>query len=228
MQVATQSRNLARLEADARRLLAKVEGAIESSRSSAAISKIPVEIEEILEFKGKSLDEVAVQIDVILMNSSAEPEILTDTRQRAAQALSEELKAAAKRLRLVGKTLRVGMIKRLPPTGPNVDYLNTQKEISIRRLGERTFLSRGQRKDYLQEYVINDTDGRALWYAHFHYKALETPAAAFDVAHLKTAAQRRLSEQTLYSRAGTSQEVIEVYRAKLDAALAQRLFLSIP
>ena len=228
VQVATQSRNLARLEADARRLLAKVEGAIESSRSSAAISKIPVEIEEILEFKGKSLDEVAVQIDVILMNSSAEPEILTDTRQRAAQALSEELKAAAIRLRSVGKTLRVGMIKRLPPTGPNVDYLNTQKEISIRRLGERTFLSRGQRKDYLQEYVINDTDGRALWYAHFHYKALETPAAAFDVAHLKTAAQRRLSEQTLYSRAGTSQEVIEVYRAKLDAALAQRLFLSIP
>jgi len=89
-------------------------------------------------------------------------------------------------------------------------------------------LSRGQRKDYLQEYAIDDKQGAALWYAHFHYKALDTPAAAFDVAHLKTAAQRRLSEQALYSKAGTSQEVIEVYRAKLDTALAQRLFLSIP
>ena len=228
VQLATQARNLSRLEADGRRLLAKVDSAVETSRSSAMTSKIPVEIEEILEFKGKSLDEVAVQIDRIVTGVSTEPETLNETRKQAARALSEQLKAEAIKLRALGKSLRISMIKRLPPTGPNVEYLNTQGEIRIRRLGERKFLSRGQRKDYLQEYAIDDKQGAALWYAHFHYKALDTPTAAFDVAHLKTAAQRRLSEQALYSKAGTSQEVIEVYRAKLDTALAQRLFLSIP
>lgn len=228
VQLATQARNLSRLEADGRRLLAKVDSAVETSRSSAMTSKIPVEIEEILEFKGKSLDEVAVQIDRIVTGVSTEPETLSETRKQAARALSEQLKAEAIKLRALGKSLRISMIKRLPPTGPNVEYLNTQGEIRIRRLGERKFLSRGQRKDYLQEYAIDDKQGAALWYAHFHYKALDTPTAAFDVAHLKTAAQRRLSEQALYSKAGTSQEVIEVYRAKLDTALAQRLFLLIP
>ena len=171
---------------------------------------------------------MAVQIDRIVTAVSAEAETLSEARKQAARALSEQLKAEAIKLRALGKRLRISMIKRLPPTGPNVEYLTTQGEIRIRRVGERKFLSRGQRKDYLQEYAIDDKQGAALWYAHFHYKALDTPAAAFDVAHLKTAAQRRLSEQALYAKAFNSQEVIDVYRAKLDTALAQRLFLSIP
>lgn len=63
-----------------------------------------------------------------------------------------------------------------------------------------------------------------LWFAHFHYPALDTPEAAFDVAHLKTANQRTLSERALYARAKTAHDYIEVYRAKLDKDLAQRLF----
>ena len=48
------------------------------------------------------------------------------------------------------------------------------------------------------------------------------------MAHLKTAQQRTLSEQALYARAQSSHEYIEVYRAKLDRAMAQRLFLPTP
>lgn len=53
---------------------------------------------------------------------------------------------------------------------------------------------------------------------------MDTLAADFDVAHLKTAQQRTLSEQALYARAQSSHDYIAVYRAKLDRAMAQRLF----
>lgn len=51
-------------------------------------------------------------------------------------------------------------------------------------------MSKGQRKDYLEEYAISTLEGNELWFAHFHYKAMDTLAADFDVAHLKTAQQR--------------------------------------
>ena len=54
-----------------------------------------------------------------------------------------------------------------------------------------------------------------------------TPAGEFDVAHLKTAAQRTLSEKALYAKAQSPKDYVEVYRAKLDLDLATRLFLSV-
>lgn len=40
---------------------------------------------------------------------------------------------------------------------------------------DRKRLAKGQRKDYLQKYAIRSPDGTDLWFAHFHYPALETP-----------------------------------------------------
>ena len=224
----TQARNLAKLVTDARTQLDRVDNAIENCRSSAATAKIPVEIEDILEFKARSLDSVSAQIDQVLIDSSAETEVLTPAREQTARALSVDLKLAAVRLRTTGKGLRVSIIKRLPPTGPNVEYLKAQGEVRISRLGGRKFLSKGQRKDYLQEYLISDKDGTQLWFAHFHYKTLETPALEYEAGHLKTLEQRTLSEQALYARANSGAQFIEIYRAKLDSGLAQRLFLSLP
>ena len=174
------------------------------------------------------MEEVGKQIEQVVMATPADSPTLTEARRTVVLALSQDLAMGARDLRVEGKSLRIQIIKRLPPTGPNVDYLKTQGEITIASEGARRHLSRGQRKDYLQEYAIRDKDGKVLWFAHFHYPALDTPAAAFDVAHLKTAEQRTLSEQALYARAKTAHAYIEVYRAKVDKALAQRLFLSTP
>ena len=40
-------------------------------------------------------------------------------------------------------------------------------------LGKRIQLA-GERRDFIQEYAVNDRQGRPLWYAHFHY-----PEAAY-------------------------------------------------
>ena len=221
-------KSLVRLEADARTLLGRLAKVIQDNRASAATSKIPIEIEEILAFKARSMEEVGKQIEQVVMATPADSPTLTEARRTVVLALSQDLAMGARDLRVEGKSLRIQIIKRLPPTGPNVDYLKTQGEITIASEGARRHLSRGQRKDYLQEYAIRDKDGKVLWFAHFHYPALDTPAAAFDVAHLKTAEQRTLSEQALYARAKTAHAYIEVYRAKVDKALAQRLFLSTP
>ncbi len=221
----THVKTLSRLEAEARILLGQFRNAIARARASAEFSKIPVEIQEILDFKAISLEEVASQMDAVIHSASTQVEALSDERRVAADAMSHNLKEGASRLREEGRNLRVSIIKRLPPTGQNVDYLNTQGVIEIARLGPRKHLTKGQRKDYLQEYVIKDLEGKELWFAHFHYKAMNTPAREFDVAHLKTAEQRTWSEKTLYAKAESSMDYVAIYRAKLDPLLAERLFL---
>lgn len=64
--VVSHAKSLARLEADAVKLLGRVETSIQQTRAFAKTSKIPVEIEEILEFKSQSLDETARQMQVLL------------------------------------------------------------------------------------------------------------------------------------------------------------------
>ena len=223
----SQAKSLSSLQADARRLLERLSEVIAHNRATATTSKIPVEIEEILDFKARSLDEVAQQIEKNVVGANPDVESLDHQRKAEALAQIAELKAAAGRLRAEGRSLRISIIKRLPPTGANVEYLKAQGEVKITRTGPRRYLSKGQRKDYLEEYAISTQDGKALWFAHFHYKSKDTPLADFDVAHLKTAAQRTLSEHSLYARAQSKHEYIEVYRARLDRAMAQRLFLSL-
>ena len=224
---ATQVKTLIKLEAEARKMLNEFRDVIARTRASAAGSRISVEIQEILDFKAKSLEDVAGNIERIAQSTVPGVEPLSDQRRTAVLATSFNLKSAAQRLHEEGRNLRISIIKRLAPTGPNVDYLNTQGEVNIVRVGERKHLSKGQRKDYLQEYAIRSPDGSDLWFAHFHYPALDTPAEAYTAAHLKTAQQRTLSEQALYARAKSPNEYIEVYRAKLDKTLATKLFLSI-
>ena len=227
-QQASHTKTLAKLEADARMLLGRFTRTILENRASAATSKIPVEIEEILTFKAQSMEEVASQIEQIVLATPAGSDSSAEEHRTVLLGLSGELKSSAVKLRAEGTSLRIQIIKRLPPTGPSVEYLHAQGEVTVSRLGPRRHLSKGQRKDYLQEYAVNDKYGKALWFAHFHYAGPDTRAADFEVAHLKTAAQRTLSEQALYAKARTAHEYIQVYRAKLDPGLAQRLFLSVP
>lgn len=225
--LAPQLKTLAKLESEARQLLGSFRDAIAQNRERALTAKIPVEIEEILSFKAKALDEVSSQIEQIVSTAQHEIESITDERRVSVMAMSHNLKEAAVRLRLVGRSLRISIMKRLPPTGANVDFLKAQGEVLITRTGPRKNLSKAQRQDYMQEYVITELDGTELWFAHFHYETPNTPEHSYVAAHLKTAQQRMWSTQALYANAQNSKECIAVYRAKLSPDVANRLFLSI-
>ena len=124
--------------------------------------------------------------------------------------------------------MRISQLKKLPPTGAGVEYLKAQGEVIIAAEGRRRHLSKGQRKDWLQEFSIKDRDGSPLWFAHIHYKAQGTAPHDFEVAHLKFADQRFLSEKALYAKAKNPDDYIAVYRAKMDSDLAIRVFMHVP
>lgn len=224
----SQSRSLSRLMADGRALLGKVDSAILENRARVAISKIPVELEEILEFKARSLDDIAQKIDQVIAEQSAEFTALDQEDKAATPTLRHELKAGATRLRDEGRALRISQIKKLPPTGAGVEYLKAQGEVIIAAEGHRRYLSKGQRKDWLQEFSIKDRDGTPLWFAHIHYKTQGQTVNDFEVAHLKFADQRFLSEKALYAKAKNPDDYIAVYRAKMDRDLVIRVFLPLP
>lgn len=217
---------LIRLEADAVKLLGRVEASIQQARAFAKTSKIPVEIEEILEFKSQSLDETAKHMQALLSAEGPDIEPLSRSQRGIANGLIAQLELNSVRLRAEGKRLRISLITDLPPTAAHIDYLKSQDQVEIVRLGKRRPLS-GPRKDYMQEYEIRSHDGKALWYAHFHYDSTAGKATAFTAAHLKTEEQRFMSAQALYSQAGSSTDVIQIYRSKITLALAQKLFLAV-
>ena len=77
---ATHVKTLSRLELEARTLLGQFRNAIASARASAEFSRIPVEIQEILDFKAISLEEVASQMDAVIQSASTEVAALSDER----------------------------------------------------------------------------------------------------------------------------------------------------
>ena len=223
----SQSKNLSRLMIDGRALLARVDGAILENRARAVASKIPIELEEIMEFKARSLEDIAQKIDQVVATDSAEFTALEQEDKTATPTLSHELKASALRLRAEGRALRISLIKKLPPTGTGVEYLKAQGEVSIAAEGPRQHLFKGPRKDYLQEFSIKDRDGSPLWFAHVHYKAQGSAVNDFEVAHLKFADQRFLSEKALYAKARNPDDYIAVYRANMDRDLVNRVFFAV-
>lgn len=220
------AKSLSRLEADAIKLLDRVEASIQQARAFAKTSKIPVEIEEILEFKSQSLDETAKQMQGLLSAEGPDVEPLSRSQRGIANGLVAQLELNSVRLRAEGKRLRISLITDLPPTAAHIDYLKDQGQVDIARRGRRRPLS-GPRKDYMQEYEIRSRDGKALWYAHFHYDSPQAAPTAFTAAHLKTEAQRFMSAQALYAQAGSTTAVIQIYRSKINLALAEKLFLSV-
>ena len=220
------AKSLARLEADAIKLLGRVEASIQQARAFAKTSKIPIEIEEILEFKSQSLDETAKHMQTLLSAEGPDVEPLSHSQRGIANGLIAQLELNSVRLRAEGQRLRISLITDLPPTAANIDYLKAQDQVEIVRLGKRRPMS-GPRKDYVQEYELRSRDGKALWYAHFHYASPDSPPSAFTAAHLKSEAQRFMSAQALYAQAGSTTDVIQIYRSKITLALAEKLFLAV-
>jgi hypothetical protein len=224
---APQRRALSRLESQAQLHLEQVEGTIHLIRSQSKTAKIPLEMEDILVRKSQTLLDTARGIQDILSDANLAEGSISEVRASALRGTIAELELKAERLKQEGRQIRIDMIKEQPPTEERVDYLMTQGEINISRLGARRALSRGPRKDYLQEYEIKDKSGTPLWYAHFHYDTQDAAVGSYTAAHLKTLEQRTMSERALYAKARNSRDVIEVYRGKINTALANKLFIAL-
>ncbi len=206
------TRSLENLKGDARRLLAREPIVLQQARDEALGSSLPASVEARLTRQSDAIQAVAEKIR----------KALPPAPDTAAQALLDELEQASRRYLEQGRLLRIDMIKRLPPDEDGVAWLKAQGEVRILRIEGRIPLKRAD--DFLQEYVVKDMQGKVLAYAHFHYRAPTTLAAAYNAAHLKRPEQRFMSFRSLVDKADS--DVIEIYYSRISASMAERLFFS--
>ncbi|WP_434702257.1 hypothetical protein J3P85_15255 [Pseudomonas sp. Z1-12] len=214
---APRTRRVETISRDARKLLGQLEQRLRRAEDYKTRCRYPQEIEEILNNEASRFRVLSDELDNAIASSQT-------PRTPEEGALSIQLKDAITRLTNRGSTLRTELSLSLPPTDGNLRYLFEKDLIQVARLGERKTLA-GARKDFLQEYAVNDRDGFPLWYAHFHYEAMDAPKADYTVAHLKTKAQRREHYHSLLAKANNPYAVIDVHRGQIGRSLAQSRFL---
>jgi hypothetical protein len=118
------------------------------------------------------------------------------------------------------------------PKAANVAYLWRNGFVDIDLVRSRVKLKAG---DFLTEYAIRDKkqintgkpfEESVLWYAHFHYPAITTPATQPAFGHLKTIAERRFTRRELIEQARSdNRAVVNLEKAEIRAPLDQELFL---
>jgi hypothetical protein len=212
-------RALSLVKGEARKLLAMLQEHVRRGEHYKSISRHPLEVQEVLDYEATRYDKLATELEQAIQ---VQPE---SARTAADQALVNDMRQAGARLNTLGASLRTQLCLDLPPTHANLEYLLDRRQVNVARLGARIQLS-GDRRDFIQEYAINDPKGKPVWYAHFHYPAVDTPNADYTAAHLKTREQRKQSYYSLLAKAESSQAVVDVHRGMIGKALAQRWFLS--
>lgn len=178
---------------------------------------LPSEVEDQVVAYARHLQDSADAIEQYLTRNNATD--LATASHESAEVKAKALREKAAQITEEGRLIRIDMIKRQPPTALRVDYLLRQEAVRIAKVGERKVLRKG--RDFMQEYVVNDLEGKALWYAHFHYDQLRGPALAYTRAHLKTVAQRFDGVQTQRAQEMSGEEVIGILRSRIDPPLDQ-------
>jgi hypothetical protein len=206
-------RSLFDIRVEANQLLKGLDDHLNRANSYLTVTRHPQELEEVLQHEANRLLAVADEL-----------EHTEGKRTDAERTQLESLRFAALQLNTRGKDLRIRASLQLPPTHGNLEYLLQEDQVQIASLGARLQM-RGEQRDFIQEYAINDKRGFPLWYAHFHYPSATTPKQNYSAAHLKTRAQRKQSYQSLLSNAHDPQSIVNVHRGLIGKALAERHFL---
>lgn len=206
-------RPLEKLKEDGRKLLDRQSTVLGQARNEARLSHLPASVEaRVLRHAGK-IDAVADKIRKALGQDKASDATLP---------LLKELAQASSRLVEHGRLIRIEMVKRLAPDEEGIAYLKSQQEVEILPIEGRIALKR--ENDFLQEYVVKDTQGKVLAYAHFHYRTPGAPNAEYSAGHLKRPEQRFMSFRSLADK--TDSDVIAIYYSRISAGMAQQLFFS--
>lgn len=205
-------RSLERLRDDGRKLLARQSTVLEQARNEARLSSQPASVEaRLLRHAGK-INGVADKIRKALGQEQSQTQ----------EPLLKELGQASSRLAEHGRLIRIEMVKRLAPDEEGIAYLKSQNEVQILPIEGRIALKR--ENDFLQEYLVKDTGGKVLAYAHFHYRTREAANAPYSAGHLKRPEQRFMSFRSLADK--TDSDVIAIYYSRISPAMAQQLFFS--
>ncbi|MNJ25788.1 hypothetical protein D3C77_202440 [compost metagenome] len=212
--LATQSRphELRDLRQTAAQLIQELDSFRRRVRGYIRPDTLPADLEDMMITKAVELESCATRIEAIGGNAA-------DTTG---------LRTQAARLRQDGIQLRIEQIKVSPrPNEGHLAYLDDQQQISIRRLGERQML---KARDYLLEYEIRDLQSAGepvLWYAHFHYRGLDTPFENFSAAHLKRAVDRKKGPEWQQSQASAGSTLEEIWRGAIRQETATRYFAAL-
>lgn len=193
----------------------------------AKVTRIPLELEELMCGTARKLTDLADRIErgLTLRNETDVAVEAWGSAERKARALQD----MAARLTTEGRTLRIRLSKTALPTTDRVRYLVQQGAVQVQRLGSRIALKgQGRRKDLIQEYAIAEPNGTVLWYAHFHYASIAAAEDQYLAAHLKTASQRFMGLQGQMAQATADADVVRIYRSRIDPQAARELFLSQP
>ncbi|MGY1921448.1 hypothetical protein ACW9IF_21290 [Pseudomonas tolaasii] len=206
------------IKGDARQRLKTLDSTVKRQEGYARVSRFPIEIQESLDTEATRFDALANELDRAI---TAQP---ADRQTPADRGLVSELLGAVETLKIKGRTLRIQRTLELAPTDSHLAYLLEQDQVQLASLGPRIAL-KGERRDFIQEYAINDKRGYLVWYAHFHYPQATTPKLEYTVAHLKTRAQRTENYYSLLNKAVSPQSVVDVHRGGISKELARRRFL---
>lgn len=122
--------------------------------------------------------------------------------------------------------------KQQRPKAANIAYLWRHGFVDINLVRSRIALKAG---DYLTEYAVRDKarikegkkgEDTVLWYAHFHYPSVDTPALKPAFGHLKTREERRFTRKELIEQARLdNRSVVNLDKAVINPPLDRELFL---
>lgn len=166
---------------------------------------------------------LAVDVEHMMIIKAEDLQRYADRLQQLDPSASEpaRLRAEAQMLRAEGRSMRIAQVKQsAQPSEGQLSYLIDQRQVELRRAGQRQMLSE---RDYLQEYQVLDiasNDPAVLWYAHFHYRSADTPFDKFSAAHLKRAQDRFLGPQWQAAQAEPS----NIWRGPLSRSIANQHF----
>ncbi|MCL6702447.1 DUF6543 domain-containing protein [Pseudomonas sp. T1.Ur] len=209
-----QMRSVNTIKGEARKLLNDVEERLGRAEGYKKYCRYPQEIEEILINEANRYGNLSEELNRALTATQG-------SWPPADQELMDTLSSVAGRLSAKGRDLRIELSLALPPTDGALQYLLESDNVQIARIEGRKPL----RKDFFQEYAINDRNGSPIWYAHFHYEKIDTPKEQYSVAHLKTKAQRREHYHSMLAKADSPYAVVNVHRGSIGKALATQKFL---
>ncbi|WP_252091927.1 hypothetical protein [Pseudomonas sp. MWU13-3659] len=213
--------SLKRLLKDSDGLTAEATREVERLRR-ASERYLPVEVEEsVLHLR----DRVLAMVDGIEERLTADNETDEARQGKDAEGVAKGLRELAGTLTTQATQLRIEAAIAQKPRMGEVQFLLEKGEVRIAVVGARTRLAKvkGRPADFIDEYSISHAD-QVLWYAHFHYPALDTAKADFTAGHLKTAAQRHAAGGRYTDAHGKE---VDVYRAPITAAAAKRYFFDL-
>ncbi|PSS52729.1 DUF6543 domain-containing protein [Pseudomonas sp. BBP2017] len=217
------SPSLKRLLKRGRIRLANAHAVLLSLQKADSASYLPVEIEELLEHQQSQLEAErgAIEQRLTIANQTDEAVSTEDAALtiKSLDELTQTLKTQALKLRT-----QAALVQK--PRMAEVQYLIDHGQVQVRAAGPRTQLAKvkGRADDFLDEYEIRHQN-EGLWYAHFHYPAMDTPRESFIVGHLKTAAQRHAAGTSMTdARTG---KLVDIYRAPITLASAERYFFNL-